>query len=454
MPTLKEVRRKMLELNPGFGELSVITALSTTSVTVGAKSAPVNSAVHVNKYLLRAEAASAADRLRMCSGFASGVFSHAGTNYADTTATDEYLEIHEYDPTHLDRAIQVTLGRLRRNDRETFPTVSGLRHYPLDACPWIDQPARELKWSLRDSPVISRDRYVQKWNTVNSAGALTPDWWTLSATTPVRSATQHWRQATSTKITRAGSDLTMSQTVGLLLNGAAAANGEDLRGVNITVCATVWSEAASQVRVRISDGLTTTNSAYHTGDSTWRELSAAMDVSTSATTLTITVSVETSNMACYVGDVFACETSRFGDAVRRDAYLDRTLDALDTDDYEQGPPITFVIREPIGRGRQLVLNSSRPFPRFDDARIAAGTADADSTDAPLVPLATGAIAETYRALSMHEGVDGGAFAAKHLYWRAQFEQLAARYLYAPSNPRGGANLPAAAFLAPAPRGVR
>lgn len=454
MPTLKEVRRKMLELNPGLGEVGVVTALATTSVTVGAKSFPVNSAVYTNKFLLRAETATNADRLRMCSGFSSGVFSHAGTNYADTTITSEYLEIHEFDPNILDHAIQVTIARLRRNDREIFPTVANQRRYRLDELTWIDQPSRVMGWSVCDSPVLARDRYVQKWNTVNSSGVLTPDWWTFSATTPERSSTQKWRHATSCKITRAGSNLTMSQTIGLLRNGTAAANGEDLRGQNVTVAVVAWSAVASQVRVRITDGVTTTNSSYHTGDSTWQELSTSMDIASTATTMTISVSVETSDTACYVGDVYACETSRFSDAVRRDTYEDRPLSASNFDDYEQGPPVTAVLAQSMGRGRQLVVNSTRGYPRFDEARVAAGTADADSTDAPLLPLATGAIAETYLALSMREGVDGGAFAGKHRYWNNRFEELAGRHTYAPSNPRGGAHLPAVSFLAPPPRSIR
>jgi len=58
----------------------------------------------------------------------------------------------------------------------------------------------------------------------------------------------------------------------------------------------VWikSAVASQVRVYITDGVTTTYTSYHTGDNTWQWLSTTHTVSDTATKISIGISVESS----------------------------------------------------------------------------------------------------------------------------------------------------------------
>jgi hypothetical protein len=56
----------------------------------------------------------------------------------------------------------------------------------------------------------------------------------------------------------------------------------------------VKSAVASQVRIYISDGVTTTYTSYHTGDGTWQWLSSTHAISDTATYLRIGASVESS----------------------------------------------------------------------------------------------------------------------------------------------------------------
>ena len=96
MPSLKEIRREMYRRHPGaLGRTESIASLTTTTAVVNALATGViDSEKFVRKWMLRAEAASAADRVRIVKTFASasGTFTHEGTNYADTTATSEKLD--------------------------------------------------------------------------------------------------------------------------------------------------------------------------------------------------------------------------------------------------------------------------------------------------------------------------------------------------------------------------
>ena len=94
MTTLKSIRRAMyLRPGSGVGQTEVIASLTTTTAVVSKlATGTINSEKYLRKWLIRAEAASQpADRERSCSAFSSstGTFTHAGANYADTTATSE-----------------------------------------------------------------------------------------------------------------------------------------------------------------------------------------------------------------------------------------------------------------------------------------------------------------------------------------------------------------------------
>ena len=127
--SLKEIAREILNHRElGLGRVETIASLTTTTAVVTALATGGRSAQEfVEKWMLRRDTATAADRLRRCTSFtsSSGTLTHAGTNYADTTATSESIEIWDIEPKFVDQAINATLHRLKREDREIFPRTEG-----------------------------------------------------------------------------------------------------------------------------------------------------------------------------------------------------------------------------------------------------------------------------------------------------------------------------------------
>jgi hypothetical protein len=101
MPTLKVARRALLQRHQeDLGIIRPITALATGSVTVGSlANTNLPDTKYRNTILGRFDAASAADNIRYAGLLtaSTGLIAHTGSNYSDTTATDEQLEIW-YDP--------------------------------------------------------------------------------------------------------------------------------------------------------------------------------------------------------------------------------------------------------------------------------------------------------------------------------------------------------------------
>lgn len=90
------------------------------------------------------------------------------------------------------------------------------------------------------------------------------------------------------KVTYGSATLTLSQDV---LPTAAFSRVNHLQGEDVGLGAWVWADAASQSRVYVTDGVSTTYSSYHTGDGTWQWLSVAHTLSGSASKLTVGISV-------------------------------------------------------------------------------------------------------------------------------------------------------------------
>ena len=440
--TLKQIAREMIARDQNLGRQESIASLTTTTAVVNALATGGRSAQEfVDKWMLRRDTATAADRLRRCTTFtsSSGTLAHTGTNYGDTTATSETLEILNYEPYLIDTAINVTLSRLQREDREVLPTHGGSKYW-LGDLTWIEKPSDIVRIAYLPNPVLSRNRDFQKWNAYDSSDNLTADWWTLAgaSATYARSSTQEWQGNSTAAITRSGTNATFLQPVGLLDTGVDADN---LRGETVTIVARVWSAVASQVRGRVTDTASTTNTSYHTGGSGWEELTTTHTVSSTASSLSFGLSVESDNTVCYVGECYLVRGT-ITDTVRRDDYIDRE-EEMGTADRFYNQAENALILPKRNLGGQYVIYSARGYPKMQEARILAGTADADSTDAPLIPIATGALGRLYEFL----GDDKNA--AK---WNWKFEELALKHLYQ-RNPRGdGVFLPRTMMGYPARRG--
>ena len=439
MPTsLKAISRQMLALNGALGRAEPVTALATGSVTAGALAYGGSPSKYIDRYAMRRDATSAADRIRRISNFTSstGLMAHGGANYADTTTTDETVEIWEHDPKQVDNAINITLLRLRHQDRTELPTYQNQRRTWLSDCSWILEPGDVTRVCWSDNPVISRNRYFEKQNAYNSSGVLTPDFWAISgaSATMARSTTQNRRGQYSLAITRAGTDCLVSQSVTYLANGVS---GEDLRGQTVTAVLVCLSAVASQIRVQINDGITTTSSSYHTGGSVWEELTVSAAIAAAATNVTIRVSVETSNTVCYADEAYALEATALTDDVRRDNWNESEVDP---GTWEQAGTLNVHLPERARRG-QWVIYSQRGYPQLDATRFAAGTADADVIDADVLKVATGAIGRLYEMLSSRSPEDGQKYGPMAADWNSRFRQLAAGHTVNGSGmkPGGAAN---------------
>ena len=427
--TLTGIRRHMLDRTVDkelLGQSEMITGLAAQTVTVAQLATGGGSAQsYALQWLLRADnaAASSADRLRRCTDFATatGVFTHAGTAYADTTITGETLEIWKYHPRAADLAIRLAQSRIKRLHRYVYPTVANETRYYLHPMSWVAKNSDIERVAYCDSPVLNRNRHFEHWNTVSTEGVLQPDEWTLAgAGASMARSTTARRGQYAVAITAAGGvDATMSQTIGLLENGVTA---DSLRSRQVTAVAVVRSTVASQVRVQVltATGTVLASSSYHTGGGLWEELSTtATAVTATADTLIVRVSVEEDGTAT-VDESYIVAEQGLSDAVRRDTYDERDLTR---DDYFFDQSTKSIILPAQGRGGQYVFYTRRPYPQFDEARVRAGSADADVTDAPMELTAVGAIARMFKGMSATDSKDRARFKEIAKEWEDDFETM-------------------------------
>lgn len=122
--------------------------------------------------------------------------------------------------------------------------------------------------------------------------SLTPTNWTLGGTDGgvEREATIVKSGTYSGKLTRVVSDCWFNQNVTVT----------PYKGTVVTFGAWVYATVASRVFVQIYDGVNTTNSSYHTGDSTWQFLQVSASISSSATALSVALCVYNGNTSGYI----------------------------------------------------------------------------------------------------------------------------------------------------------
>jgi hypothetical protein len=419
----------MLALDPALGRTETIASLTTTTTVVSSLAAGGSAQRFVNDWMARFDTATTADRIRRIVSFtpAMGTLTHAGTNYADTTATSELVDILKFEPYLYANAVNVTLARLKHNSRVIIPTRQDQDTVWLSDLDWIQQPSDILRVCWSTNPVLTKNRYFRDYSSYNTSGVLKPDFWSITgaSATMARSTSQYRRgQTDSLAITRSGTDCYVSQASGILDNGISADN---LRGKSVVAVAWCWSAVASQVRVSLYDGVTTTTGSFHTGGSGWEELSATATVGAAATTLEMRVNVITDNTVAYVSEAYMLEGTATTDEVRRDNF-ESTEEEMPRGAYEQNGSLAAVLPA-RSRGGQWVIWSKRGYPQLDPTRFAAGTADADVIDAPLIPMATGSIARLYESLIDPEKPDTGPrYGPLAALWNERFDQLGATHL--------------------------
>ena len=458
MPTLTQYREAMLATGPAdlgaVYTLSSAAAQSATSATAAVGGFSAERWTHY--YMLRREAVlsggAAVDRERRCTSYnaTTGAWTHTGAAYTDQTATDEEIELWKYDPKDVDGCINEVIKRIRRLQAVELPTLATGR-YPLHALDWVDDPndIERIEWS--NSKVLSRNRFFDHYNTRTSAGVLQPDWWTLagSGATMARSTTQlGGRSKYSLAITRSGADCTLTQSLGLLPSGV---DGDSLAGQAVTGVLRGWSTEASQLRIGINDGVTTTYSDYHTGDETDQELTVEKTLASTATKNDLVIEVNTSNSVAYPWEAY--ET--FGTLTDGDRRADYRGERVWSPAMEQGVsfPITLPAR---GRGSVYMVYTRRPYTQFTAARITAGLADADECDAPLEIVAVGALWLLYERLSRNTNVESTENAKQRaiaMDYRRRFERMALKHLVQSGSEHGAMPMKPRLWAAPVRSGT-
>jgi hypothetical protein len=453
--TLKAIRRQMLQMVPyaatgGLGrEIAVASLTTTTCVSTALAVGTLSSQKYAQRWLVRADAANTADRERLISAYASstGTLTHAGTNYADTTAGTEVAEILFHEPIRYDYAIQETLRRTRRLVRTGIPVRQNTTRYYLgQLAPWVTSPSHISGVKFTRSKQISANRYFDHWNTVSSAGALEPDDWTLSGTsaTWVRGTdTSRLRNTYRLAVTRSTNNVLVSQGIGILGNGVW---GDSLRGRDICGVAVVDASAASVARLQLVTGGVTTSGSYHSGSDDPEELTVTTTVPAGATSLIFRCSIETTDGTYNIHEMYLLvDSTAPDDEDRRDVWGEYDIPYR----VEQASGEIVIDVPQQGFPGRLILESYRPYPQFDSARVIAGTADADVSDAPPVLIATGAIARLYEGLAQTEDVQADMYGRMSKEWTRRFEQMALSHTAKTDKQEFGLPLPTSGFSSPA-----
>lgn len=163
---------------------------------------------------------------------------------------------------------------------------------------------------LPQTNVVVNDVFLI-WAAGDSAAATG---WTLSGTGAAVARAGTSLGDTARKVGDFCSKLTYGSTTltyyNEILTTAAFTRLSHLQGKSVGFGAWVKSAVASQARIYVTDGVTTTYTSYHTGDGTWQFLATTHSISNTATYLRIGISVESSagnpaylsGVTCIFGD--------------------------------------------------------------------------------------------------------------------------------------------------------
>lgn len=440
--TLHQYATEMIRKVPGdLWREDAITSLTTTTIVSNSLLfGGISNDRYAGQWAWRPDTTTTADKTRYITAFASatGTLTHAGANFSDTTATGENVIISRVEPYIVRQAIDSAVRRLKTVDRTEFPFVSGQGWYSLGEATWIRQPSDIVRICYDHSPQITRNRYLQKRNSVNTSGLPVPDFWTVgsnAATSPFQTTTYRGQRYYYALTRAGGTDATLSSTVSAMLTGVS---GEFPVGETITAVAVVNPLSATNLNLVVDGGVTSPNiSTSATGR---QELTITDTLLSSEHAIRTVLTAQNANEENIVYELYTI-VGALTDAVRRDNFPEYELDRGDWD-FDQNGVLT--IRMPqIGRGRFIVY-SKRAYPGFDNTRLISGAADADSSDAPLDAVCAGALSRIYF------GLEGGQ-SPNYLYWENQFSQLSRRHLYGYANTM---NFVTGGPVMPAPRRVR
>lgn len=135
----------------------------------------------------------------------------------------------------------------------------------------------------------------ENWSAGTSAA---PDGWTLGGSAGLVIA----REGTIKKINSYSLKLTTAS-----LTGNTYSIVKYIAGRTYTYSCWVYATAGSTARLSMYDGVTQTYSSYHTGNSTWQQLTMSQTLSASATTLVVYVDINATSSSAYFDGAMCVE---------------------------------------------------------------------------------------------------------------------------------------------------
>ena len=443
------VRRCCDLLGPdAFGISVPITALAAQSATAAVlATGGLSDGLYAQKWMWRPGTTNNADRRRCSTAWTqtTGLVTHAGAAYADTTVGTETLMLLLHDPIWIRRLVNEIVQRINEYDETIIPLVHGQREYWLHGHSWITEPADIQELWYTHSPIITKNVDFQKRHVVSTAGILQPDDWTVTSngdSTPWTPANYRGQRYYYNLERASGVDATLGQAIHTLRTGN---DGDPPSGQVITAFVICDPATAGDVLLTLTDGTSTVTSTG-TG-AAFQTISTSLTLAENATVITVTITAQTNNAAqpIYRAGVLI---GPLDDAVERDDY-ERYPIPRDYVTFQQGGPLKIRLPDSFGFPGQLIVGSNRPYPAFDATRLGSGAADTDETDADEVTVATGVIYKIYEAKAAGDTKSPDWDRAAE--WKKRFESLVNRHLYVKTPRFGGFN----AFNSPlmtAPRG--
>ena len=360
-----------LALALGGYQGNITSGTATTAVLAGLVGVTNDDDLN-DSLLAMPDAATDADQARIITDWTGASGTATFGTRADTTYTSEtYFTLPKSTFTlqEMRQAISTALRKTQRTYRTIVPTRDDQRDYALADLTWL-RNARDVdgvQW--RACPNLIQNADFEQWH---SGTTSAPDGWTLAgaAGTIARSTTFASYGSYTAQVTRAGTDVTLTQIVPYQVSKQMI---DDLAVVAIKV--RCRATVASRVRVGINDGTTTTYSSYHSGDSEPEDLTASVTLTAAASRVQIVLSVDTGDTMGEFDFAPMMEASAVGDDFWLGGDASFREHDIDYDILNVGSGVP-VLRPYSVRGRkgQYIITSRRPFADL--------TADANSTEAP------------------------------------------------------------------------
>lgn len=284
------------------------------------------------------------------------------------TAGDDVELYAPGDPTHheMNEAINRGLQELRRPIWSSIPTRRGARRYGRVELPWVRDRFDVLGVKLRRSPSLLDNEDFENWGTGDSP-ALSR--WVLAGADALATRTEpaDAHAPFAVQLTRAGADATLTQTSGLL--------DRQLIGKTVTVSVLCRSGVAAAARLRVTDGVVTTNSSYHTGGGGFETLSLTHTVASGATTLQVELRHETTDGTSTWARAIALEGSSVPTWLSEFGSEYASVDEVRHTVANTPDGASIVLAGSVERGAQLYVQSLQPYAELDS--------DSAVTDCPL-----------------------------------------------------------------------